>query len=267
MSQTAPSIAIGQAADLPAGGLCAWRLPADPSCASVGRSLIRMAMTTIGLPAELIEPVTLAVSELTTNALHHGLRAGPYDPVVAPELWTWIRVTPVPQLVVAVFDTCRDAWPRIRPGHLLDEEGRGVGIVSMLADDWGAHPSRSRLGPRWLPGKAVWAAFALPGAFLDALPGGRGTAQPSAVARWLAGELAARGVDRVDCRDAQQVSLVGVPLPGGTQLNVWVEPDRFLSFDIDGGHVRRPIADLHDVAELLVRRIEEHHGERSHRAP
>jgi hypothetical protein len=99
----------------------------------------------LGLAGDLVDAAVLAVSELTTNALRHGLRAGgPYAPVVPAELWVWARATPAPQLVVAVFDTCRSSWPDTTPRDLLDERGKGIGIVGVVADTWGAHLSRSR---------------------------------------------------------------------------------------------------------------------------
>jgi hypothetical protein len=58
---------------------------------------------TVDFEPPRISPIRSPLS-LATNALNHGLRAGPYDPVVPPELWIWRRITPAPQLVVAVFD-------------------------------------------------------------------------------------------------------------------------------------------------------------------
>jgi hypothetical protein len=103
MTQTAQT-ATGRPPDIAAGGVCAWRLPPDPSCASIGRSLVRITMTTLGLAGEPVDAAVLAVSEMTTNALHHGLRAGSCAPA---ELWVWARTTPAPQPVVTVLDTCR----------------------------------------------------------------------------------------------------------------------------------------------------------------
>jgi anti-sigma regulatory factor (Ser/Thr protein kinase) len=80
--------------DLAVGGVCAWQLPPDPSCAWLSRSLLRTAMASLSLSGELIDAAALAVSEQVTNALQHGLRAGPGDPVVPAELWVWGWTTP-----------------------------------------------------------------------------------------------------------------------------------------------------------------------------
>lgn len=244
----------GWTQDIPSGGSRAWRLPPDASCASFARSLLRAAMTMLRLGDDLVDAAVLAVSELATNAFDHGLRAGARDPIVPPELWMWARVTPAPQLVVAVFDTGRNAWPAPASGDLLAEQGRGLGIVGAVAGAWGAHLSRSRLcaGPGQRPGKAVWSAFPLPPSWAPVRP-----SVPSAdVARILAGELAARGVENVRHRHDERVSLVRVPFPIGA-VNVWVDGAGLSYHEPGGFRVNRPTVDFHDVAEHLIRQIEE----------
>src|SRR5690606_32119076 len=115
-------ISIGHAFDISRGGMCAWRLPVDESCASVARSLLSMTMTTLGLERDTSDDAVLAVSELATNALTHSGAA------TAPELWVWARATPKPQLVISIFDACRSSWPTTTAGDLLDDHGRGRGI-------------------------------------------------------------------------------------------------------------------------------------------
>ncbi|MGI8335796.1 ATP-binding protein [Actinomadura scrupuli] len=243
----------GKAADIAAGGVCSWQLPPDPSCAQASRSLIRTTMTTLGLDAELIDAAVLAVSEQATNALLHGTRTESYEPVVPAELWVWARTAPTPQLVVAVFDTGRDQWPGVGDGELLDEHGKGIGIVAAVAQAWGTHLSRARLSPRREPGKVVWSAFGLPGPWPD--PGS--FAPPGRTARHLATLLSARGAEGVGHRDERGVSLVTVPLSRGGGLNIWIEPKRCTFTDTDGTRVQRLVIDISDLAEHLVRRIEE----------
>jgi hypothetical protein len=166
----------------------------------------------------------------------------------------WARADPTPQLVVTVFDTCRSAWPETRPRDLLDEQGRGLGIVDAVADAWGAPVSRSRLcaGPAQLPGKAVWSAFALPDSWAPVRP----AVPPADAARDLAGTLAARGVENVCHRHDERVSLVCVPFPVGV-VNVWIDAAGLSYREPGGFRVNRPIVDLHDVAEHLICRTEE----------
>ncbi|WP_345363376.1 hypothetical protein [Actinoallomurus liliacearum] len=101
------------ATEIAEGGAAAWRLPPDPRCASVGRSLVHDTLMALRLPGGLVDAAVLTAGELTTNALKHGLRAGPYEPVVPAELWIWSRTTPRPELVVAVFSltVTRRAYP------------------------------------------------------------------------------------------------------------------------------------------------------------
>ncbi|MFD0854124.1 hypothetical protein ACFQ07_17945, partial [Actinomadura adrarensis] len=84
-----------------------------------------------------------------------------------------------------------------------------------------------------------------------AWPGAGMTAPPILVARHLVSTLAVRGVQAVP-RHGRGISLVSVPLGSGSEMNVWVEP-RHLSCVVDGARVRRPIADLYDTVEELVR--------------
>jgi hypothetical protein len=146
---------IGTSPDIAAGGVRAWQLPPDPSCAGLARSLLGSTMTASGLSAGLMDAAVLAVSEQATNSLQHGTRAGRFEPVVPAELWVWSRVSPSPQLVVGV------------------------------------------------------------------------------------------------------VSLVSIPFARRGGLNVWVEPKTFTFVDTDRTRVCRPLIDLHDLTEHLLRRIEE----------
>jgi hypothetical protein len=242
---------VGPSADISVGGMCVWPLPADESCAPAARTLLRSALTALRLRRDTVEDALLAVSELATNALQHGLRAGPWASRVPPELWVWARTTPEPQVVVSVFDTDRSSRPDIGPHDLLDEHGRGLGIVAALADDWGTHPSRSWLGTGSVPGKTVWCAFGLDGPE----PITRVIVPPMHAARHLADSLTARGLGAAH-HDGSGISMVSVPIGPGHEVNVWVEPAHLSLACPTGPHVRRPIVDLHDLAEDLIRRSE-----------
>ncbi|MGP4026110.1 ATP-binding protein [Actinomadura sp. 3N407] len=245
-------MAIGHATDIALGGMCAWRLPTDASCASIARSLLSIAMTTLGLDRDTADDAILAASELATNALHHGLNAGPETPTAPPELWVWARAIPTPQLVLTVFDACRSSWPDTTPRELLGDHGRGIGIVGKLAEAWGAHPTRS-ICTRGIPGKAVWCAFALPGPW----PNARTTAPPMLAARHLATMLTARGIANVTHRHGRGVSLVTIPLTRNEETNIWIEPGHLSYTTPTSTRHRRPMVDLHDVTETLIHHYEE----------
>ncbi|WP_158566829.1 ATP-binding protein [Actinomadura craniellae] len=242
---------LGSPLNLRYGGACAWQLPPDQTCASYARSRLTTAMTALGLPTDLIDDATLAVSELATNALLHATH--PTTPTPWPELWTWARVHPSPQLVITTFDTDRTHLPRPTTTPPAGEtslatSGRGLGIVSAIAADWGVHPTRSRFGARPTPGKAVWCAFPL------SEPWPRNCLLPPAQAAGRLHKLLTyRGVDRVLVSNAPGVSLVSLPCG----LNIRVEPKSFTFNDTNGHPTRRPLLDLQDLAEHLIRRTEE----------
>ncbi|TDC56216.1 hypothetical protein E1281_08470 [Actinomadura sp. KC345] len=201
-------------------------------------------MTTLGLDRDTTDDAVLAASELATNALTH---AGSSTPTVPPELWLWARVTPRPQLLISVFDACRSSWPDTTPGDLLDDHGRGISIVALLAEAWGAHPSRS-ICTGGIPGKAVWTAFPLKGTWPDA----RTTAPPMLAARHMAAMLTARGVMNTTHRHGRGVSLVTVPINTTEEVNIWIEPSHLSYTTPTGTRHRRPIIDLQDTTEILV---------------
>lgn len=244
-------MSVGNAADIARGGMCAWRLPMDASCASAARSLVTVAVATLGLDGDGADNAILAASELATNALNHGLGADAGPSATAPELWIWARVTPAPQLVVSVFDACRSAWPDTTPRDLLDEHGKGLSIVGMLADAWGAHPSRS-FCTGGSPGKAVWTAHHLPGPW----PNPHTTAPPMLAARHLASTLTARGIPNITHRHGRGISLVTVPMNANEETNVWIDPGTLSWIDPTGARHRRPVVDLHDLAETLLSHFE-----------
>ena len=92
-----------------------------------------------GLSTSLAETAQLLVSELVTNALVHGrgavgLRMSRNDRVVRVE----------------VSDTsAQPARPVLHPG-VEDESGRGLFLVSALANSWGSEPNAGD------GGKTVW---------------------------------------------------------------------------------------------------------------
>ncbi|MFJ2116657.1 MULTISPECIES: ATP-binding protein [unclassified Streptomyces] len=108
------------------------------------REFVRAAVEEWGLGARL-DDVLLCVSELTTNALVHGVPPGRGFLL---RLW-WCEDGP---LRVEVHDS-GGGQPRVSgPGGEADEEsGRGLLLVEALADMWG-------VGERD-PGKIVWCEF------------------------------------------------------------------------------------------------------------
>jgi len=124
---------------LPPDAVGDWTLPSEPTSVSRARELACGWLLARGLD-ELIDTTELLVSELATNALRHG--RGDIR----------LRLLRDTTLVCEVWDNGY-AQPRQRRARDTDEGGRGLQLVSMLADRWG-----SRRTPT---GKTVWFEMSL----------------------------------------------------------------------------------------------------------
>jgi anti-sigma regulatory factor (Ser/Thr protein kinase) len=118
-------------------------LPVDPRSPSLARHFIDASGV---VPSSLIDRVKLVVSELVTNAVKHsGMSRG--DIIE-------LRLLPRPDVVrVEVRDSGRGLPAEAGRGASLSELqafGRGLYVVSQVADRWGADPSN---------GATVWAEF------------------------------------------------------------------------------------------------------------
>jgi serine phosphatase RsbU (regulator of sigma subunit)/anti-sigma regulatory factor (Ser/Thr protein kinase) len=119
-----------------------WNLAAKLTAARRARSPIRRPLRQWGL-AELIPVAELAVSELVTNAVRYA------------QSKIGLRLVLEGGLFVEVLDDSA-ALPRLRHADDDDERGRGLQVVSQIAQRWGAR--------RTLAGKVVWCELALPAA-------------------------------------------------------------------------------------------------------
>jgi anti-sigma regulatory factor (Ser/Thr protein kinase) len=131
----------------PEAVLCEDTLNYTPSPRSVSLARRRAARLVAewGHPALACE-AALLVSELTTNALLHGTLRGRLFRVQIALTGTAVRVE--------VSDSRGERLPRLRTPDEDESCGRGLLLVSRLADRWGTTP-RS-------PGKTVWAELDLP---------------------------------------------------------------------------------------------------------
>ena len=116
-----------------------------PESVAATRRFTRAALGRHEIDPEIVSTATLLVSELATNAIVHGTST------------IRLRVGVGDEIRVEVRDANDDA-PVVVEGD--DERGRGLAIVTTLADRWDWAPRRS--------GKVVW--FAL-GARLSLHPG------------------------------------------------------------------------------------------------
>jgi hypothetical protein len=197
-------------------------------------------MRGLNAPDELVEDCVLAISELATNSHVHARAA---DPAAGAELWVWGTTRTGAQLVVSVFDTDRTAMPRLGAGDLLEEYGKGLGIVQHLAADWGAHPTRSQLSLSPQAGKRVWFALDLPNPWPRPLH----VITPGLASKRLTDLLRMRGVEATRTCDDRGISLVST-----SRTNIWVEPSSFAWSDGNGHQIRYPHLDLHETVEHLI---------------
>ncbi|MFH8791269.1 ATP-binding protein [Streptomyces sp. NPDC017941] len=112
-------------------------LPRRPESAATARHLLRTACAVWGLD-DLAEDGALIVSELVANAVQHARRESIRVVIDRPEAG---------RVRVGVVDFSKMPPVRKAPGP-DDEGGRGLALVTELAEDWGTDP---------LPwGKRVW---------------------------------------------------------------------------------------------------------------
>ncbi|MEU9339403.1 SpoIIE family protein phosphatase [Streptomyces sp. NPDC048290] len=119
-----------------------WRFAVDPSEVCRARAVVREQLHEWELPRKLTETAELLVSELVTNAVRHS-RRGPVE----------LRLVRGETLLCEVDDDDHEL-PTLLSAGPLDDEGRGLRVVSTLAREWGA----SRTGV----GKTVWCELTLP---------------------------------------------------------------------------------------------------------
>jgi len=123
------------------------RLSAGPSAPRLARSELRAFLASEDLPPERLYELELLLSELVSNAVEHGSRAGD-----AVEVMFERRRG---DLVVSVTDAGRGASaPQVRPESKAALSGRGLRAVERLSDEWAAETGAGRC--------AVWFRAGLP---------------------------------------------------------------------------------------------------------
>ncbi|QNN51549.1 SpoIIE family protein phosphatase [Nocardioides mesophilus] len=120
----------------PLGTTAAYQLPIDESMPATARRMVRERLRDWEVATDVTHDVVLMVSEVVTNAYLHG----------RPPIDLRLRLSGE-ELTVEVHD--RGAYrPRRQRPTEEDEHGRGLQIVSTLADSWGSRASGA--------GKCVW---------------------------------------------------------------------------------------------------------------
>ncbi|SED45603.1 SpoIIE family protein phosphatase [Streptomyces sp. PAN_FS17] len=121
--------------------VAAWRIGLDPEGVGRARAVVREQLHDWGL-ARLTDHAELMVSELVTNAVRHS-HGRPVE----------LRLVRGDTLLCEVDDDDHDL-PTLLSAGPLDDAGRGLRVVSMLAREWGTS--------RTSAGKTVWFELTLP---------------------------------------------------------------------------------------------------------
>ncbi|MEV5873182.1 SpoIIE family protein phosphatase [Streptomyces sp. NPDC052101] len=139
------ALLIARTRALPAEQVADWDVPHDPAAVSGMRAAVSEKLAEWGL-SELGFGMELVLSELITNAIRYGS-----DPI-------HVRLIHDRTLICEVSDGSSTS-PHLRYAATTDEGGRGLFLVSQLAERWG-----TRYTPQ---GKVIWAELTIPD--LDAL--------------------------------------------------------------------------------------------------
>ncbi|MEU3038822.1 SpoIIE family protein phosphatase [Streptomyces griseoaurantiacus] len=128
------ALLVGRLHALPRADMASWRLPDGPRAAGEARRHVREQLATWHLD-ELTVTTELLASELVGNVVRHA--KGPIG----------FRLLRTGALVCEVSDASL-TMPRIRRASETDEGGRGLQLVSVLAERWGSRFTSS--------GKTIW---------------------------------------------------------------------------------------------------------------
>ncbi|MFB4314370.1 ATP-binding protein [Actinomadura sp. 21ATH] len=128
-------------------------LPPENTSPKEARAFTQATLREWGLAGDAADDVLVAVSELVTNAIQHGVREQP-RPLPAGPIQLVLLGHPR-RLVVTVTDPgSRPPEPVAPEPGRFGEGGRGLLVVGAVSGAWGWAPLATG-------GKAVWAAFDL----------------------------------------------------------------------------------------------------------
>ena len=134
------ALLVARTRELPPDQVADWDVPADPAAVSGMRDAVSQRLEAWGL-SECGFTMELILSELITNAIRYG--AGQIH----------VRLIRDRTLICEVADGSSTS-PHLRYAATTDEGGRGLFLVSQMAERWGT---------RYTPhGKVIWAEQSLP---------------------------------------------------------------------------------------------------------
>ncbi|AZS83256.1 GAF domain-containing protein [Streptomyces griseoviridis] len=134
------ALIVARTRALAADRVAQWEVPSDPASVGEVRASVARRLSEWGLD-ELAFTTELILSELVTNAIRYGA-----EPI-------GVRMLFDRTLICEVYDGSSTS-PHLRYAAMTDEGGRGLFLVSQLAERWGT---------RYTPdGKVIWAEQQLP---------------------------------------------------------------------------------------------------------
>lgn len=111
-------------------------VPHGPAGVGEVRHRMRVQLRTGGVAEAVIDDAVLILSELLSNACRHGRPLGD-APVGDGDVWAAWWVDPSGRLTVEVTDGGGPTRPVPATPSVTAHGGRGLNIITALADDWG----------------------------------------------------------------------------------------------------------------------------------
>ncbi|MFD5627548.1 ATP-binding protein [Streptomyces sp. NPDC127072] len=127
-------VALVVAQEVPASSSMA--VPHGPAGVGQARHRMRDQLRTGGVPETVIDDAVLILSELLSNACRHGRPLGDALAGDGDVRATW-RVDPSGRLTVEVTDGGGPTRPVPATPSVTSRGGRGLNIITALAEDWG----------------------------------------------------------------------------------------------------------------------------------
>lgn len=134
--------AVGRGRIKKVGGVKTAELPSTPSSVPVVRHLVRDDLAAQRLPRRLVEDALVVVSELMGNAVRHArpLSGGNQPGNVRVE-WS----VSGEEVRIGVTDGGGRSVPHVAEHSVSDAGGRGLTIVSAVAQEWGVRSSNGEI--------------------------------------------------------------------------------------------------------------------------
>lgn len=130
-------MALVVAQEVPTSSIMA--VPHGPSGVGMARRRMREGLRMSGVPDAVVDDAVLVLSELLSNACRHGrpLHTGLPEPVEDDAVRAAWRVDDIGRLTVEVTDGGGPTRPLPATPSVTARGGRGLNIITSLAQDWG----------------------------------------------------------------------------------------------------------------------------------